>query len=186
MDLIVDYVGFEDVHGRMVIKELAIVERKGKRLAHFVFKNPYDWNELDETAKAVNTRLTSHQHGIRWDEGGIDHADVAKVVGRALERSKSLYAYGTSKCSVLQKLTKRTFINLETEFNAPPPKKIGFEGVRCMLACHHVPYFECALENASILARWLRYYSDRLKTNRICSIPSGTNSPLTSSLPGEC
>ena len=116
MNLIVDYVGFEDNLGRTVVKELAVVSINDENVAHFMIKCPFAWSELSEGAKSSNELATTQVHGIRWEEGSVNNADLSKTFSRVVERATALYAHGAGKCSVLQRLTNRTFIDLEREF----------------------------------------------------------------------
>lgn len=188
MRLVVDYVGFEDNLGRAVVKEVSIVGVETLRLAHYVVKPPFPWEELNESARSANVKQTVSLHGIRWEEGSVEHSDLSKILTRTVERATALYAYGAVKCSVLQKLTNRTFIDLEGEFSAPTPKSVGLTSYTCLLPCHHISTYECSLNNALILAKWLHYYIDKLAINKLCSsysLASYLGGGIVNS-PGQC
>lgn len=169
MRVVVDFVSFDDSQGRAIIKELAVVSVGENRCTHFVVKPPFNWSELHDDARTSNAVTTTSVHGIKWEDGWVSHADMPKALGSAVERATAIYSYGASKCSVLQKLLKRAVIDMEAEFQAPKANCIGFAGQSCLLPCHRVRTLTCALRNASVHAKWLKYYIDKLKTENLCS-----------------
>ena len=177
MKLVVDYVAFEG-NGDPIFKEVGVVSTDGRRVAHFLVKPPYPWTTLDSTVQNTYRKQIKEQHGVCWEDGNVAFSDLATQLNRAVARAIALYSFGTEKCRALEKLTGRTFINIEKEFNCPIMDHTALIGTCCLIPCHGLPRMRCALRDADRMRQWLKYYSERTKIANFC--PS-LQSPITPS-----
>ena len=175
MMLVVDYIAFEG-NGDPIFKELGVVSVDGRRAAHLLVKPPYAWTTLDSAIQKSYRRQIKEQHGICWEDGNVAYSQLAPQLNRALARAIALYSFGTEKCRALEKLTGRTFINIETEFKCPLMDHTALIGTSCLIPCHGLPLMQCALRDADRMRQWLQYWSERTKIANFC--PS-SQSPAT-------
>lgn len=164
MSFVVDYVGFEDEVGNTIVKELAIAAPGSDNIAHFIFKCPTSWENLSEHRQTVNLIKMNTDHGIAWGDGYIEYEELRNILQRYVCQAAALFAFSREKCSVLSKLTNRTFIDLR-ELHCPDAKLSGFEGSRCLIPRHRLHGFSCALDTATTFAKWVDYFVDHKKAN---------------------
>lgn len=168
MRVVVDYVSFSG-SSEPIIKEVAVCSvGSKKRFHHFVFQPPKAWSSLSAEERQHYYAQTKTVHGLGYDSGTIPYRELSSTLKDSLKRVTAIYAFGEEKTQRLATLLDRAVINLEKEFNAPPPHHMALEGLTCLAPCHAVPSLSCALKQASILAQWLHYYILALQIKNFC------------------
>jgi len=170
MQAVLDVVGFKDTNGEFIVKELAIVSLDRSRVQHFLFKEPKPWSEVETANKKDFLSQTVNNHGLRWEDGQVAYQELEKTFKCVVSGCTALYAYGTEKCDLIHKLTRRTVINLQSDFKAPDAFRNGFKGTQsCFHPCHNNTLYSCAMTSALSLAEWLHYYNSYLQSKCVLS-----------------
>ena len=126
-----------------IIKELALVS--DGVIQTFLFKAPYPMHAHG-----------SEENGLNWDDGHIPYDQLYSILNEVAAPFDHLFAYGTVKCGILNKHTKRPVHNLE-DLKCPDPSKLTSD-VRCYLTCHKFAHLRCATKNAYAAHSWLVFY----------------------------
>lgn len=68
-------------------KEIAYVYANSIVHHHFVFKPPFDYRELDEQARRLNTYNVINVNNLGWDEGYLPYSNVSSVLMSSLQKN---------------------------------------------------------------------------------------------------
>lgn len=161
MSLLVDFEYLINNAGNWVVKELAIMTRDGNRQGCFHFKSP---KHMLRTVDYKDESKEESDHGINWNDGFIEYDELKTVLEESVCGGSALYAYNEEKCLFLNKLIKRTFINLESEMDCPLPSELAVKNKSCMFSCHGHPLKKCALRSVRNMVFWLNYNEAHKKT----------------------
>lgn len=148
-----DYQTLTGSRSEIVVKELAVVGKNVLQTYHF--KKPYN-----STHKTLQNNTT----GMHWEDGYIDYSALHTILNEIVAGYTHLYAYGEEKCSFLNDLTHRTFINLE-QFKCPVPSMLK-QKFSCAFSCHKFENIECAQKRAHSMYNWIRYHMQAKKNVR--------------------
>jgi len=64
--LVIDFTNLEGRDGDIAVKELAAVDFQGNRVASYLFKRPYGWEEVPMFNARINEAI---EHGCNWNDG---------------------------------------------------------------------------------------------------------------------
>lgn len=163
----------EDNEGTF-IKELGVArlsETGCNNIGHYIFKPRTPYNELSLEKKSKNQNLINFNHGLKYDGGQIEYTELPHILKKIAGRATAMYCYSLTDSHILSKVCQFTFIPLQSNFSAPPPDALAVPGISCMLACHMIPGFTCALRSATILSHWLKSHKTKILSERLCSLP---------------
>jgi len=107
MEATIDMEFLQGIGPEAIIKELALF--CDGVIQTFLFKPPY-----------LMHAHGSEENGLNWDDGHIPYDQLYRVLNEITAPFDHLYTYGTAKCEILNKHTKRPVHNLE-DLQCPDP-----------------------------------------------------------------
>ena len=144
MDVVViDYEILSGQSKEPIVKELAVATKDVVQTFHFA--PPYAMHAHG-----------SDENGLNWADGNVPYKELHTVVSEAVANFPHVYAFGSTKCTFLSDLLKRSVLNLE-DFKCPTHDNFVPEH-RCWLPCHKYPNVRCAAKNAESYYKWLMYH----------------------------
>lgn len=144
----VDVQGFKIADNKFIVKEVAILI-DGNRIAHYIFKPPFDWAFLPCECKRQATWLRKNHHGLHWNDGYIEFDRLSYLLTTMLQ-SRIVMVKGLEKKQWLQDFVKDVHIE-----NAEEYEDCAFrlcDGESEFKCAHHDGV--CALANVFKLHRW--------------------------------
>ena len=141
--LVVDVQGFKIENNKFIPKELAAYD--GRKICHYVFKPPFDLNQLPPNLiKEANWLMTNH-HCIPWFEGFTPLHKFCDIIKNLTEDIDNVYVKGKEKCEYIRKYSLKPVIELDEN---PPLQKSESS---CFY--HSQTTCICALTNVNFLYR---------------------------------
>jgi hypothetical protein len=122
----IDFSYLEGRDGEFVVKELPVADCHSNRVASYVFKKPYTWDEVP----AFNARLNNAiDHGCNWNDCDILYS-VWKLLYIAKYHQLLQSIVSGIKSSFIGNLIERTFIDI-TQLGCPQPADLAFHTISC-------------------------------------------------------
>lgn len=150
MKLAIDVQGFA-ADGDFIPKELAITD--GTKTSHYIFKPPRPFRKLSSQTKKTVRWLERYHHGLRWNDGVVDLAEVPVILRRFAALAHTIYVKGHQKLNFLQQYINEDFlINLE-HCKIPNVRK---EVPACFY--HSNNNCICALNNCVMIYNYVKYF----------------------------
>ena len=75
----IDFTYLEGRDCELLVKELAVVDSHSNRFSSYVFKRPYDLEEVPMFNVRTNQAIT---HGCNWNGGDIPYSELETVLHR--------------------------------------------------------------------------------------------------------
>lgn len=165
MNIVVDIQGLKDKYNNFVPKEIAVVSLKKSYLAHWIISPPYPYNVLPPSVKRQNTWLKCNHHGIEWSEGETPLRAAEATLKQIAVQSDRLFTRTADTAAYLAQLTDCFVINLDEDTEPPSRHLLPESTTFCIFhgLLHKNDSFECALNNAVRIKKWLSQ-SDRSKS----------------------
>lgn len=139
--LVLDVQGFKAENNRFIPKELAMYD--GSKIAHFVFKQPFDLHQLPpHLIKEANWLMTNH-HCIPWYQGYTSINKFDDIIKELTENVEKVYVKGKEKCKYIRKHCLKHVIELDESL------VLQKEEPKCW--CHSKSSGICAVTNVYIL-----------------------------------
>lgn len=176
---VVDFQCFYNDANEFIIKELAIVDTFDFRRQQWFFKQPHNLSLLSNQKRKLASWLTTSLHGMQWEDGEVEYAEVNRILERYTERFTLLFCKGLEKARYLCKVLKREVIDLE-RLGCPSLKELDDFDLPCLLPEHDDNCKNrCALKTASRLVHWcVRYRCKTDLTLEEARIPTFSAFPL--------
>ena len=106
--LSVDNVDFTYLKGRdgdFVVEELAAVDFQSNRVASYLFRRPYIWEEIP----MFNARIIEAiDHGCNWNDGDVLYSELETVVRREASSTVAIFCFGSHKTPFISEQFERT------------------------------------------------------------------------------
>ena len=106
--LSVDNVDFTYLKGRdgdFVVKELAAVDFQSNRVASYLFRRPYIWEEIP----MFNARIIEAiDHGCNWNDGDVLYSELETVVRREASSTVAIYCFWPQKTQFFSGIIEQT------------------------------------------------------------------------------
>jgi hypothetical protein len=156
MSLLVIY--FTYLEGRdseLLVKELAAVDSHSNRVASYIFKTPYGWEEIPMFNARINDAL---DYGCNWNDGDILYSELENVLHREASSAVAIYCFGPLETKFISGIINRTVIDI-TQLGCPELADISLPAISCTFACHNKSKHVCALRTAYSLAQWLYFHT---------------------------
>jgi hypothetical protein len=97
--IVIDVQGFRTPD--FVPKEIAIWD--GKRIGHYVFKEPFSFKYLPASLQRQANWLTNNYHRLKWTDGDVELSRIPYILKNIVRYGKTIYCKGTSKREYLRK-----------------------------------------------------------------------------------
>jgi hypothetical protein len=75
--LVIDFSYLEGRDGEFVVKELSVADCHSNRVASYVFKKPYTWDEVPPFNDRLNNAI---DHGCNWNDGDILYSELETLL----------------------------------------------------------------------------------------------------------
>ena len=151
--IVIDFTYFEGRDGELVIKELGIADSHSNRVASYIFKRPYCWEEVPAYSTRLNLDIN---HSCNWNDGDILYSELETVLQREASLAVAIYCFGPRKSAFISDLIDRTVIDI-TQLGCPPAINITFPTITCTFPCHGRFNHVCAMRSAYSMAQWLHF-----------------------------
>lgn len=152
--VVVDFNFLEGRDNEIVVKELAVADSHSNRVASYIFKRPYNWEEVPMLSARINNAI---DHGCNWNDGDVLYSELETVLRREVSSAVAIYCFGHQKTNFIASLIERTVIDI-TQLGCPELADISLPAISCTFACHNKSRHVCAMRTAYSLAQWLDYY----------------------------
>lgn len=150
--MVVDMQGF--CIPKFHVKELSFYD--GEKTAHYIFKPPKPYSQLEEDVKKQIGYVSYNCHGLKYSSGFIDYEEIKKILHYHLAGINVVYVKGKVKEEFMLEMLEDTsncrIVNLENvrgcpkfEQNQPLCYYHSFSNRKC----------SCSLRNALNMYRWL-------------------------------
>jgi len=128
--LSVDNVDFTYLKGRdgdFVVKELAAVDFQSNRVASYLFRRPYIWEEIP----MFNARIIEAiDHGCNWNDGDVLYSELETVVRREASSTVAIYCFEPQNTQFISGFIERTVVDI-TQLGCPPLTDISLPAISC-------------------------------------------------------
>jgi hypothetical protein len=98
---VIDFTFLEGRDGELVVKELAAVDSNSNRISLYVFKRPYNWEEVPILNARINRAI---DHGCNWNDGDILYSELETVLHREASSAVAIYCFGPQKTQFISGL----------------------------------------------------------------------------------
>jgi hypothetical protein len=78
---------------------------------HFIFKPPFDYNQLSGKWLINAYWLTHCHHGLRWSQGDLAYNKISECVAPLLQKNLLIFVKGEQKIDWLRELCKPYYID---------------------------------------------------------------------------
>lgn len=139
--MIVEIQAFRDNENKYIVKELALVSSYLHNRNLYLFKPPYNIEQLNETAMKQTVWCTDHYHGLPWNYGDVDYRELPFILRSHANQHKVICTKGSEKAKWLQEILKRDVIDLD------PIVQTSFK--RLPRTSYYCPLYhmECAMDH---------------------------------------
>jgi hypothetical protein len=151
--LVIDFNYLLGQESEVVVKELAVVDYSNDRFSSYIFKKPYDWEEVPMFLRRLNSVAN---HGCNWDDGDILYTELENVLLRETSSAIAIYCFGSLKADFIERVTGRTVIDI-TQLGCPEISALSYPSYTCTFPCHNKAKSDCALRSAYSVAQWLTF-----------------------------
>jgi len=153
--LVIDFTYLGGRYGELLVKELATVDSHRNRVSSYIFKKPYEWEEVPMFNAGINEAI---DHGCDWNDGDVLYSELETVLHREASSAVVIYCFGPLKTQFIIGLFDRTVIDI-IQLGCPELAHISLASISCTFACHNKSKHVCALRTAYSLAQWLNFYT---------------------------
>lgn len=109
--LVLDVQGFKVENNRFTPKELAAYD--GKKICHFLFKRPFNLNQLPpHLAKEANWLMQNH-HYLPWYKGYTPIHKFSDIIKDITEEVDHVYVKGREKAEYIRKYSLKPVMELD-------------------------------------------------------------------------
>lgn len=143
--LVVDLEGF--MVPQFIPKEMAITD--GERTAHYVFKPPFPFRELEPRHQCAVKYFTKNRHGIPWHTGSVDVSEIGSILRHVGERDKVIFCKGKVLECYLKQHTKLRVLNMDNDSKMATTEEIQDWKPPCF--AHNLNMCRCALNTVTYL-----------------------------------
>lgn len=141
MNAIVDIQLFKVDDEQYIIKELAVIQNK--KIAHFIFKPPYPFENLALKYKKQAKWLMRYHHCIKWNEGEIEFEQFKNILNKCTSNAETIYVKGREKAAYLRKVLDKKIVEL------PESPSLKLSTPSCLF--HSSERCRCSLRTAKFL-----------------------------------
>lgn len=145
--IVVEFQGFKDNNNSYVVKELALGALSPYWTRRYLFKPPYEFDELDRKVQISNNWCSRNLHGLRWEEGDLDYSSLESLLKSETELYGLIVTKGAEKKRFLESLLGKNVIDMDvilplrlSRLSDPKTK------------CNHIGL--CAVKNVEKLLDW--------------------------------
>ena len=148
MEYAVDMVGFKQMGGDYILKEIAIIplNHSGDPIV-CLFKKPFPWHRLSAELQAENNWLKYNYHGISWNADGLDYSQIGHLLRQSFHDANKILVIDELKKKWLQRF--HLPVNNIQQYNYQSKSS-----VKCVTICtNHNPMYKtnCALHNVHLM-----------------------------------
>jgi len=97
--IVIEFTYLEGRDGDIVVKVLAAVEFHSNRVATYLFKRPYVWEDLPMFNARINEAI---HHGCNRNDGDVLYSGLKTVVHREASSVVANYCFGPPKTPIYQ------------------------------------------------------------------------------------
>ncbi|KAK9871689.1 hypothetical protein WA026_014139 [Henosepilachna vigintioctopunctata] len=148
---IIDIQGFIINKKHFFTKELAIL--KNDRIAHFIFKQPFQFKHLPEEYKKPVMWLIHNHHCIKWETGFVQPWKLKSILTTLTNDIEKIYVKGGEKAKIIGKYIRPSKIIEFPEHPALIPDEPD-----CMF--HEINKCYCSLKNVKFLQKTFQHVID--------------------------
>jgi len=105
--LMIDFTFLEGFNVELVVKELAAVDSHSNTVSSYVFKRPYDWDELPSFNARTNQAI---DHGCNWNDGNVLDPELETVLQCEASSAFAIYFFGPQKAQFVNGLMPRNLL----------------------------------------------------------------------------
>src|SRR5215470_11173675 len=139
MFTVVDFACLKDSKGRLVVKELAIVNGDGENSSadNFHFLPPFAGSQLPLKVRKTNCWITYNLHGITWEDGYISYGKLKQILLDVLPNNyvpSVVYVKGREKCDFLSDLLHSTIFSDLDKLSCPKSSELPLPSP--LRSCH--------------------------------------------------
>lgn len=173
---VVDLQGFTSNNNEFILKEIyfsifnynsegediGIIEDITNR--HYIFKPPFDWNELDRGSRANAFWLAKFHHGIYWNDGYENYNEIFNCAKPLLRDNLVVFVKGIQKVLWLKDLCKAHDLDVRNIEDLGCAIRLSEESYKLRNSyhcCKHNKVKHCARQNVKILKNWLRQHPQK-------------------------
>lgn len=91
---------------------------------HFIFKPPFDFNDLNLTRRAEARHVSTFYHHINWNEGFIPYNDMIELVRSYFANATEILVKGDEKGKFLNSILRRNVCYNVEQLNCPNLKEL--------------------------------------------------------------
>lgn len=166
----IDFQGFTEIKN-FILKELCILECSDlrsdtvnvceKKIHHYIFKPPFEWNQLSQNARTYALWLKCFHHGFSWKSGDTEYSEIETIFDQILKKDANItaiYVKGAEKIEWFKMFTKGKFACFDIDEMNCSVNLSDLEHKKCITDkhCHrHDASLHCALQNVDVLHRRL-------------------------------
>jgi len=92
--LVIDFTYLEGRDCDIVVKELVSVDFHSNRVASYLFKSSYGWEEVPMFNARINETI---DHGCNWNDGDVLYSELETVVQREASSAVAIYCFRPQK-----------------------------------------------------------------------------------------
>jgi rRNA maturation protein Rpf1 len=86
--LVIDFTFLEERDSELVVKELVAVDSNSNRVSSYVFKRPYNWEDVPMLNARINHAI---DHGCNWNDGDVLYSELETVLLREASSAVAIY-----------------------------------------------------------------------------------------------
>lgn len=126
----VDLQGFLDNNCQFIVKEFSYTFAYSQiKPKHFIFKPPYEWAQLNQTAKQSAKYLARFHHGLQWRDGQLNYEHVRTCLNlmRFDNDIDVIYVKGAEKIKWLHELCPALKVPIYDVYFMPSLNNLEFK-----------------------------------------------------------
>lgn len=139
--IIIDVQGYQTSEKTFLPKEVAAYD--GKKFTHYIFKAPFNFDNLPVKFQKQADWLMKHHHCIPWLEGYTPQYQFENIIRQLTKNVDTIYVKGCEKAIYIRKIVCKPVIEL--------PEHPALERSDPLCFYHSADKCYCALSNVIIL-----------------------------------
>uniref|UniRef100_A0A8D9DUK0 Uncharacterized protein n=1 Tax=Cacopsylla melanoneura TaxID=428564 RepID=A0A8D9DUK0_9HEMI len=150
---------FRDNEKKIVLKSFAVSKLfDDDFIQYFVFKPPYNFEELNYLKRNEANHVTKYYHQMTWEEGYVNYDEIENIIRSTLKNASEVLVKGDEKIKYLNKIMEKnicynaenlscpnlkTLKTFQTVFTLSP---VGFRNVYALKVWFR-NFFQTSMEN---------------------------------------
>ena len=86
--IVIDFTFLEGRDNEIIVKELAVTDFRINRVSSYVFKRPYEWEEIPLFNGRMNEAIG---HGCNWNNGDVPYSELETALHREVSSAVAIY-----------------------------------------------------------------------------------------------